>query len=63
MSFYCRVCIVLLVEVINRAIEEAKGKFVSDNISNSDRKAKAKLVKSIIHDFALKLDIDLKAKK
>lgn len=50
------------VEVINRAIEEAKGKFVSDNISDSDRKAKAKLVKSIIHDFALKSGIDLKVK-
>ncbi|NQE04770.1 hypothetical protein C5S32_02760 [ANME-1 cluster archaeon GoMg1] len=59
MSFYCKVCIVLPVEVINRAIEEAKGKFVSNKISDSDMKAKAKLVKSTIQDLVLKSGIDL----
>ena len=61
MSFYCKVCIVspVPVEVINRTIEEARGKFVSNKISDSDMKAKAKLVKSTIQDLALKSGIDL----
>ena len=50
MSFYCKVCIVssVPVEVINRAIEEARGKFVSNKISDSDRKSRARILKSII---------------
>ena len=59
MRFYCKVCIVLPVEVINNAIEEAREKIVSNKISDSDMKAKAKLVKSTIHDLALKSGIDL----
>ena len=50
MSFYCKVCIVspVPVEVINRTIEEARGKFVSNKISDSDRKSRARILKSII---------------
>ncbi|MGB2842835.1 MAG: hypothetical protein WBC40_10260 [Halobacteriota archaeon] len=60
-TFYCKACVVLPVEVINRAIEEARGKIVSNKISDSDMKAKAKLVKSTIQDLALKSGIDLKS--
>ncbi len=61
MSFYCKACVVLPVDVINNAIEEAREKFVSNKISDSDIKAKAKLVKSTIQDLALKSGIDLKS--
>jgi diacylglycerol kinase len=60
LSFYCKVCIVLPVEVINNAIEEARGKIVSNKISDSDMKSRAKILKVVIQERSLNLGIDLK---
>jgi diacylglycerol kinase len=60
LSFYCKVCIVLPVEVINNAIEEARGKIVSNKISDSDMKSRAKILKAVIQERSLNLGIDLK---
>lgn len=53
MSFYCKVCIVLPVEVINNAIGKARETFMSDKISDSDMKSKAKILKTIIQEMSL----------
>jgi hypothetical protein len=60
MSFYCKACIVLPVEIINNAKKEARGKFVSDKISDSDIKARAKILKAIIQEPSLNSGINLK---
>ena len=60
MSFYCKACIVLPVEIINNAKKEARGKFVSDKISNSDMKSRAKILKAIIQELSLNSGINLK---
>ena len=60
MSFYCKACIVLPVEIINNAKKEARGKFVSDKISDSDMKARAKILKAIIQELSLNSGINLK---
>ncbi|MEA2075278.1 MAG: DUF3795 domain-containing protein [Euryarchaeota archaeon] len=60
MSFYCKVCTVLPVEVINNAIEEARGKIVSNEISDSDMKSRARILKAIIQERSLNSGINVK---
>jgi len=47
------------IELINKAIEEAKEKFVSEKVAESDMKSKAKILKAIIKDLALKGNVNL----
>ena len=42
------------------AIEEARGKIVSNKISDSDMKSRAKILKVVIQERSLNLGIDLK---
>lgn len=63
MSFYCKACIVLPMEIINTAIEKARGKFVSNKISDSDIKSKAKILREIIQEMSLNIGINLKLLK
>lgn len=51
MSFYCRACTRMPINLINQAIKEAKKKIVSKKIDNSDMKSKAKILKSTIKDI------------
>ena len=44
----------------NNAIEEAREKIVSNKISDSDMKSRAKILKAIIQELFLNLGIDLK---
>ncbi len=60
MSFYCKVCILLPIEVINNAIEKAREKFLSDKIPDSDTKSRAKILRAIIQEMSLKIGINLK---
>ena len=60
MSFYCKACIVLPVEIINSAKKEAREKIVSDKISKSDMKSRAKILKAIIQEVSLNSGINLK---
>jgi hypothetical protein len=59
MSFYCKACSRMSIELINKAIEEAKEKFVSEKVAESDMKSKAKILKAIIKDLALKGNVNL----
>ena len=60
MSFYCKGCKVLPVEVINKAIEEAGEKFVSNSISGSDMRARAKILKAIVQELSSDSGINLR---
>ncbi len=59
MSFYCKVCSRMSINLINKAIEEAKEKFVSEKAAKSDVKSKAKILKAAIKDLALKGNVNL----
>ena len=59
MSFFCKACARLPVELINRAIKETKNKLISEKIDESDLKSKAKILRAAIEDLALKADINL----
>ena len=53
MSFYCKVCTRLPVELINKTVEEANRKYLCENIDKSDVKSRAKILKEIIRDLSL----------
>jgi len=59
MSFYCKVCARMSIDLINRAIKEAKEKLTSEKVDNSDLKSKARIFKAVIKDLALKVNINL----
>ncbi len=60
LSFYCKVCSRMPVELINSAIKESKGKYTSKKIDKADVKSRAKILKETIEDMAIKIDINLK---
>jgi hypothetical protein len=60
MSFYCKVCARISIELINKAIEQAKKKLVSEKVAESDMKSKAKILKAVIKDLALKSNVNLR---
>ena len=59
MSLYCKVCARMPIELINKAIEEAKEKLAAEEVDKSDMKSKARILKAVIKDIALKVNIDL----
>jgi hypothetical protein len=59
MSFYCKACARMTIELINEAVKEAKKRFASEKIDNSDVKSKAKILKSIIKDIALLSNVNM----
>ena len=59
MSFYCKVCSRMSSELINKALEVAKEKFVSEEVAASDLKSKAKILKTLIKDLALESNVNL----
>jgi len=58
MSFYCKVCTRMPINLINEVIKEAKKRIVSEKIDNSDMKLKAKILKSTIKDIIVKSNIN-----
>ncbi|MBN2314632.1 MAG: DUF3795 domain-containing protein [Sedimentisphaerales bacterium] len=60
MNLYCKACARMPIDVMNRAIEEAKERLVIEKADKSDVKAKAKILKAVIKDLALKTHINLK---
>ena len=62
MSFYCIACSRMTIESINKAIKETKKKHSSEKIDVSDIKSKAKILKEVIKDSALKANVNLKEK-
>ena len=62
MSFYCKVCARMSIELINKAIKEAKVKFESEKVDKSDIKSKAKVLKTILKDLAFMGNVNLNEK-
>lgn len=58
-SFYCKVCARMSIEAIYKAIKEAKKKLISEKADESDMKSKAKILKPIIKDLALRASVNL----
>jgi len=59
MSFYCKLCARVPIDLINEAIKRAKEKLASKKVDNSDMKSKARALKAVIKDLALKVNINL----
>jgi len=59
MNLYCKVCARWSIDLINKAIKEAKEKLASEKVDKSDMKSKAKILKAIIKDSALKVNSNL----
>ena len=59
MSFYCKSCTRMPINMINEAMKEAKKRIVSEKIDNSDIKSKAKILKSTIKDMAVRYNINM----
>ena len=59
MSFYCKVCARMPVDMINRVVKEAEELFACEKIDKSDIKSKAKIVKAVFTGCAVEADINL----
>jgi len=59
MSLYCKVCARMPIDLINKAIKEAKEKLAGEKVDRSDMKSKARVLKAEIKDIALKVNINL----
>jgi hypothetical protein len=59
MSFYCKACARMSVELIASVLRESKDRLASERIDESDVKSKAKAMKAAIQDLASKGGIDL----
>jgi len=59
MNLYCKICARLPIDLIKKTIKEAKEKIVNEKINKSDMKSKARAVKEIINNLALKVNINL----
>ena len=62
MSFYCKACSRMPIELIDKAIEEAKDKLAVEKVGKSDVKARARVLKVVIKDLTSKANIDLNRK-
>jgi hypothetical protein len=59
MNLYCKVCARMPIDLINKAINEAKEKLGSKKTDKSDVKSKARVLKAVMIDCALKVNINL----
>ena len=59
MSFFCKACARMPIELINKAIKETKKKLLSEKLDESDIKTKEKILKAVINDLALKANVNL----
>jgi hypothetical protein len=59
MGLYCKVSSRMPVDLVNRAIKEAKDTLSSNKLDKSDMKSKAAVLKASIKDLALKFNIQL----
>jgi hypothetical protein len=59
MNLYCKACARMPVDLIKTAIEEANAKLACDKAAMSDMKSRARILKLVIKDSAVKADIKL----
>ncbi|MBN1359787.1 MAG: hypothetical protein JW993_04305 [Sedimentisphaerales bacterium] len=60
MSFYCKACSRMPIDLLKGAIEEAEDELALETIGKSDMKARAKVLKVAIKNLALEVDVDLR---
>ncbi len=59
MNLYCKVCAKMPIDLINKAIEEAREKLADEKVDKSDMKSKARVFKTVIKDLVIEGNIDL----
>lgn len=59
MNLYCKVCARMSIDLINKTIAEAKEKLADEEVDASDVKSRAKVLKAVIKELALKNNINL----
>ena len=59
MSLFCKVCARMPIDLVKNAIEQAREKIASEKVDNADIKLKARILKAVIKDLALKANINL----
>jgi hypothetical protein len=59
MNLYCKVCARMPVDLIKKAAEEAIEKLASEKLDKSNMKSKARVLKAVIKDLALEVNINL----
>lgn len=59
MNLYCKLCVRMSIDLINKAIKEAKEKLAGEKVDKSDMKSKARVLKAVIKDLALEVNINL----
>ena len=59
MSFFCKACARMPINLIHDTLKESEEKIASDEIDKSDIKAKAKLLKSALKNKAVKYNINM----
>ena len=59
MSFYCKACSRMSIDLINNAIAEAEKRLVSEKVAESEMKSRAKFLKTAIKDLALDSNVNL----
>jgi len=59
MTFYCKVCARMPLNLMNEAIKEAKEKLLCEKVDISDMKSKARILKAVVRDLALRVNIKL----
>ena len=59
MSFYCRSCANLPLELVREALKETDRRLAGDRMDASDMRLRAKVLRGLIRDKALKADIPL----
>ena len=59
MSFYCKACARMPINLLNDAVKESDKKIASEEIDKTDIKTKAKILKSALKDKAVKYNINM----
>ena len=59
MSFFCKACARMPINLIHDSVKESNKKIVIDEINKSDKKAKARILKSTIKEKATKYNINM----
>lgn len=60
MSYYCTACARMPIDLIKKAINEAKERITVAKIKKTDMKSKAKIVKEVIGRISINQNINLK---
>jgi len=62
-SFFCKAAALLNLPILENSLDAASKKIKADNTESNDIKAKAKILKSILNEIALKEGVELVKKK